>query len=390
MKKLVAALAISILIPAVATADTQKSSEVAQQTTGTETAATNSTATTTSSDATVKDAPAPVTAPTTTVSTSTRPPPNATPEQLASETGFHMGVGLDNSVGQGTFVNPAYYAYVGSRLELAPSYSFTLLGKKLAASAGAGIGWEFTPPDNDNARRYSWSDLRLGISAPAIYKEKFTGVSISPSLGYSIPLTLESWTAGSLGNLSLSASLSRTFIEKLHTRLGFSVVKGFFGQPYSGISSAYASQRDAAGNLIYICRENAAYCAAAGNNTQWRIGANAGVSYNFSDRLSASVSYGISKGYKTAATDVVDEYTPKAVDSNGNPVAKVGMGQSDNQSGSIGVDYSITDIFSVSANLGNAGPIKTKDNKAFRFPFFNFLGPADGTTQFSVGVSASL
>jgi hypothetical protein len=53
----------------------------------------------------------------------------------------------------------------------------------------------------------------------------------------------------------------------------------------------------------------------------------------------------------------------------------------------------LNDQFSVSAALSTPAsgiPPKTADGQRFRFPFYDFITPADNATIFSVTLSASL
>lgn len=313
-----------------------------------------------------------------------------TPEQQASESGFHLSIDLDHWLGTGTFVNSAYYSYLSGNLIFSPSYGFTLFGKKLMASGFTRVGLEYTRPDNETGRRVSWMDLAASLRAPAIYKIPVVGVSVSPGIGYTMPITMESWSANSYGSISASVGLSRKFFEKLGLRYGISAGKALWGRSFSGISARAADNRDAQGNRIFLCRAADTYCAVAGNNSDYLLINSLGADYQITEKWSASLGWMLRSTWRAAAASTPDQFTPQAVDSNGNPVARSGDGRSDLEVGTIGVAYAINDMFSLSAGVATFAPPKTNDNKAFRFPFFDFIGPADNNTTFSLGVSASL
>lgn len=307
-------------------------------------------------------------------------------EEQEEKSGFRIGVSLDHSMGQGTLVAPEYSSYVAGALVIAPSYGFNVRDFKLSASARASVGWEYTLPDSATGRRITYSDIRLGLAAPALYKESFTGISVSPSIGLSVPISLESLHASTITVVSANVGLSRAFGNlSLKYRLGASRGIHGSGQRLESRSNA----RDPFGNLIFLCRTDEEFCGTTGNNTAWSLSNSLGADYQVTEKLSVSASLGVSNSWKYAVVDEADEFTPKALDSNGNPVAHAGMGRGDRLSGSLGVSYAITDRYSVSAGMGTEGPPKTKDNKNFRFPFFDFVSGPDNLTSYSVTFSAN-
>lgn len=300
---------------------------------------------------------------------------------------FRMGVILDHSVGQGTFVNAAYYSQIGGALVLSPSYGFSLKGVKLNASAKASLSWEYSLPNNINGRRIDYSDIRLGLSAPGIFKETKTGISMSTGMGLLVPITLNTWHASTITQLSANVSFSKKFFEKLSLGWGLSGSRGIHVNSQNLVSRTDA--RDDQGNLLFICRTDEQYCGVLGNNTAWSVSTNLNAGYTITEKLSVSMGFGLGTSFKYAMVEAVDEYTPKALDSNGNPVAKVGMGRSDNMNGSIGLAYNLNETFNLSAGMGTGGAPLTRDNKHLRFPWFDFISGADSLTNYSVSLSAT-
>jgi hypothetical protein len=318
----------------------------------------------------------------------------ASPEE-ERKGGFSMGVTLDHSLGQGTFVDPAYFASFGGDLSFAPSYGFELAGYQLRASANASMGLEYTLPDSPTARRFNWSDLRLGISAPGLLKEAVTGITVSPNFGLMVPLTLESWRSSTITNLSLGVGADRKF-GQFGVGYRFGVGKGVQASPAKVIPRSWATRRAEDGRLLEICRLDEEYCGTSGMNTAWSLSNSLSGSYRPTEKLSFSIGLGLSHAYKYAATDVVDEFTPQTVDMNGNLVARTGMGRADRMTGSLGVDYSLNDRFSLSGGIQTAQPPLTRgtdpagaDRWYLRFPFYDFVSYADSLTQYSVAVSAT-
>ncbi|MFZ5472177.1 MAG: hypothetical protein ACOZIN_22325 [Myxococcota bacterium] len=299
---------------------------------------------------------------------------------------FRMSVALDHSVGQGTFVNSDYYAQVGGALVVGPSYSFKVRDYKLSASARASLSWEYSLPDNLNGRRIDYSDIRLGLKAPGLFTEKVTDISLGASFGALIPIHPKTWQASTITTLSANVDLSKK-VNKFKFGLSLGMGRGIHGNAQKLVS--HSDARDEQGNLLLLCRTDEEFCGTLGTNTAWSLSSNLSASYQANDKLSFSAGFRLGTSFKYAIVSEVDEFTPKAVDSNGNPVATTGMARSDNMIGSLGASYAVNDVFEVSAGMQTEGPPKTMDNKNFRFPWFDFVSGADNLTAYSVAVTAS-
>lgn len=301
--------------------------------------------------------------------------------------GFSLGLDLDHSVGLGTFVNSTYYSLLVGSLVASPSYTFKLGPVKLAVSAKESFSWEYTLPDNDNGRRYSWTDPRLGLAAPGLFKEPFTGIAFTPNLGATIPLSLESQFASTITTVSAGLGLSRSLWKfDLGYKIGGS--RGFHGNA-AKVPSKELGKSDDLGQLVFVCRTDEKYCGSAGLNTAWSLSNGLSLGFSPIEPLAFEAGYTIVNAWKYASTDVVDEYTPKALDSNGNSVARAGMGRSDKVVASVGATWAFNDRLSASLGVGTEGPAKTNNNKSFRFPFFDFVSSADNLTAFSLTLSAA-
>lgn len=308
--------------------------------------------------------------------------------EAEKKSGLHMGVDLDHSLGHGTFINSAYYASFGGSLSLAPSYSFALRGIKLSSSARGELSWEYTLPDSENARRVDWSDIKLGLSAPGVLKEAVTGITVSPGVGLSVPISLASRRASTITVLSGNLAFARPF-GKLSPAYTFGMARGFHARQYSADDLSDAV--DTTGARLCLARPGEPACNLFGTNTQFSISNGLSLGYELTQKLSFSAGLSLVNAFKySVAPAEPDEFTPKALDSNGNPVARGGFGRSDRLSGSLGVAYQLNEAFGISAGMGTSGAPKTRDNKAFRFPFFDFIGPESNSTQYSLTLSAAL
>lgn len=305
--------------------------------------------------------------------------------ELAAQSGFGMGVSLDHSVGQGTFENAQYFAFVGGSLVLAPRYGFSVGGVKLGASANASVSYEYTPPDNAVGRRYNWSDIGLGLSAPAIWKdEKFTGIVVTPRIGLTLPVSIGSLFRGTITNLSGGIGLGRAF-GRFNLGASVGVGRTFYGEVTRNITDAESKLRDQQQNVIFICRTDSTNCGLRGVPTLWSLSGGLHASYSPIDRLSFGLGLNMSKGFKYYQG--VDEFSSKAQTSNGPAVR--GQGTADNMVGSLSASYQLTDALGISASMGTAQPPRSADNRRFRFPFYAFEGQENGYTSYSVALSAA-
>lgn len=308
-----------------------------------------------------------------------------TDEPSFAGSGFRVGVTLDHSVGQGTFENAEYFASVGGALVISPSYGFKLRGVSLGASANMSASYEYTPPDNPTGRHWGYSDIGLGLSAPAVFTDKFTGISLTPSIGASLPISIESRWRGVISSLSARLSASRAF-GKFHVGGSFGASKTLLAELTRTISDGERSRRDDAQNLIFVCRNDTFNCGLAGVPTAWAMSGGVSGSYSPIDKLGISVGLNLSKGLKYGMP--IDEYSSKAIDSNGNLVV-TGQGMSDMMVGSIGVSYQLTDAIGASLSMGTAQPPKSADNQRFRFPFYAFEGQELSHTSYSFALSGT-
>jgi len=308
-----------------------------------------------------------------------------TPEQLAALGKWTFNLGVDNIVGSGTFVNAEYFAFVGSAFSLSWTKPLRIAGKNLLFNGGTGLNVEYSKPDALNGRRVGWSDIRVGLAMPGAYKDKLTGISINPSIGATVPITLESWGTGTLTNLTAGVRAIRRF-GPVDLRLG---VNG----GYTLNTAPYVRQYASAGpdNIATaLCRVSDVSCGSGGLTNKFLVGTNLVALWFFNDDLLFYGTLGWNVRWRNAAAEAVDEYTPKGVDVNGNPVAQVGMRPTDVTSGSLGFNYNLTDVFSVSFTLSNDGPPKTFDNKSLRNPFLDLVSPANNFTNYTLSVYATL
>lgn len=307
-------------------------------------------------------------------------------KKRVTRSGFNIGVSVDHSVGQGTFENAASFAYVGGSLVVAPSYGFNVGEVKMGASANVSFSYEYTQPDNPTGRHWSYGDIGLGLSAPGLFKdEKFTGISLTPSVGLSAPVSIESRWRGVLTSMSARLGASRAF-GKFFVGASFGASKTLYGELTRRFNEGDLSRRDEGENILFVCRTDSFNCGLAGVPSLWAMSGGINAGYSPIEKLNISMGFNLSKTYKYAVG--VDEYSSQRLDSNGNPVVD-DQGTMDMMMGSIGVSYQLTDALSASFGMGTVQPPKSADNQRFRFPFFALEGQELGYTSYSLTLSGS-
>lgn len=307
-------------------------------------------------------------------------------EEKENQGGFSLGVDLDHSVGTGTFVDPNMYSSFGATLSVVPRFVFSAADVKLALSLALRGAWEYTLPDSENGRRFSPADTRLGLSAPSIYKNGFTGISISPTIGVLIPTTPESWQAGLITNLSAGLALARAA-----GRFNFALTtNGSRGFHLTGSSQVRAQPTGAATQLqTFSARKSASgtnevYVGEFGNNTAWSFNVGGTVSLQATDALSFVVGYTYGRSWRYAAPAFrPDERKPDN--------AKLDA-QSERTSTVVAANYQLTDHFGISLS---ASTLQTPRAGAggetgyFRFPFWAVDNAEDNATAISFTFSAA-
>jgi hypothetical protein len=322
--------------------------------------------------------------------------PSPTAEDVEESAGFGVGVDLDHSMAASTFMTSDVCqscAFVGGSLGVSGRYTSKLAGVKLSVSARWGVSLEYTMPDSENGRRFSHSDLRLGLSAPAIVKIPVVDISVSPSIGISVPLTAESWNSGLILGSSAGLSFSRSW-KYASVSLSGSASHGFYTATanYGVQPGNVFTPQDADGRNTFLCRTGESICGINGMNPALGLSGSVAVNIRPMDALSFGITYGLGHTWKYAVTDTRDEYTAQTLDSNGNPAAHVGAGQTDRMSTNISASYSFTENLAATLYLQNSQSPRMIDSTgqwAFRFPFADLATPASGSTAFGLSLSGN-
>jgi hypothetical protein len=301
-----------------------------------------------------------------------------TPEEQARQSGFQFLVQLDHYLGTGTFVDASKYAYLGSFLTVVPRYLFAIGNRRLVASVTARMAYEYTMPDVETGRKASFFDTRVSLASPALFREKWlTGIAFTPNVSLTIPTSPESWNAGMITSISAGVTMSRQV--KMFDLIGsIGGARSFYTSAQSGVRAS--SARDENGNLYVVCRAGEPVCGFSNMNPAWSFNVSLNVQWRVTGDLMVYAGYTYLKTWRYAATYTVDEYTPRAVDSNGKPVATVGFGSVDRTLTFVGASYQLNEHYSLDLGV-QTGQTPLHPNGQVRFPFLSIGAWASNSTS---------
>jgi hypothetical protein len=145
------------------------------------------------------------------------------------------------------------------------------------------------------------------------------------------------------------------------------------------------------GPPLAFCRGDAGACGAIndlGRAPDFRVSGWVGLEVRWTEALSSTVDLVLWKTRKLSA-GAPDERSSTVRDGDGRAVVD-GVGESDQSWGTVETEYEIDDVWSVALGVSSLQPLKTRDGRALRFPFYDFAGPANNFTQWYLTVSAAL
>jgi len=321
-----------------------------------------------------------------------------TPEEQAKQSGFQFAFGLDHYIGTGTFVNPEYYASLTAAPSVSATYLFHPGGVTMAASGRVIAYYEYTLPDTPNGRRFFPQDLRFGLSAPSIFKDKaLTGIGLTPSIGLIIPATPESFTAGMITSLSAGLAATRSVnagvAGSFDFRLSGGFSKGIYTRASGGIDKPNAAQvtRDTLGNAVLVCRETDGQCASNGANPNFSLSVGGNMNWRVGGNFVVYAGYSYSHTFKEALAATNDPTLPPALDSNGVQVGRGGLGNADLTRTFLGVSYQLNEHynFDIYGYTEQSPLVRKGDAWAVRFPIGSFDNPASNNTSLVVSLGAA-
>lgn len=343
-----------------------------------------------------------------------------TPEAQAAQSGFQLVSQLDHYLGTGTFVNVLPNHYFASFLTVVPQYLFGVGKQRFVASATLRGSYEYTLPDSASGRHWSTGDSRLSLAAPALFRETaFTNISFSPSVALTVPTSLESWNAGLITAVSVGMTMSRS-VGTVDFRAVVSGSRGFFTQATAGQRNpcrtpqpsdqtvdTSGSTGDNSGSstqtpigrvdpnclsvdndLLARGRPGQLWVETAGANSAWSLSAGGQIQWRTTGSLLLYVGYTYLRTWRYAMTETVDDTTPKALDSAGNSVAKIGLGNTDRTSTFVGASYQLNEHYSLDLGV-STGQKPFTDNGKVRFPFLSLGTWNENSTSYYFTLTAA-
>lgn len=256
------------------------------------------------------------------------------------------------------------------------------ISKEFVDGLSGSLGWGFykyltTAGGTNFEREARINDLSVSLTYGPIYTIPVLDVSISASLGAVVPLSRMSRTSTLRTRLSPRLSFGRSF-GNLSLSYGFGGSKSFheFTSPVVDATDVDAIRRDGGAEDI-----SANEVALAGVNSEWSISHSIGLSYQWVDNFSTSLSWGYGKSWGYDVTDC-DELSSEFARCDGRIPR-------DSMTGSISANYLLRDHYSFTLAAMTAQRPKTADNRRFNFPFWDIQTPGLFNTQlsFDFGVS---
>lgn len=341
------------------------------------------------------------------------PPPRAGDSEASPQTDdapapwwvpLGLSVSLDASVGTGTFVASRYAddPYYASTLTVSPSWALT---EDLTASASLGLSYEWTAlvtpchpasgprpagaPAEDcsdtadpNGRRADLDDLTLSLAHRELYA--LEGFVLGAGTSVALPTSRASRAASLVLSWGLGATISRP-IGPVTPSLSLGLRK------YFALDDAPLADADTGEGQLPIgrCRNGrtTACLLLSGFVPSWRLGLDLSVEVELPAGF--DVSLGLGYSYTANHSRPPDAARSPRRDAAGTPVVD-GVGEFDGTSGSIELGFTVTEQLRVGLGVASAQPALTADNSAVRFPFFDFLSPANNYSAWYAAVSWNL
>ena len=336
-------------------------------------------------------------------------------DEEESEKKWGVSVGIRNSIGQGTFASVEgleetddgaevrtvggdpgnAYDRVSMGYSLGASYGFDLPADQ-SLSLSTSLAWSHWLTQGggiNGSNEIRFQDIGLsagwgGVTIPGI------DARLSGGLTLTFPTAKTSRIATKVLGTSLSARLSKTFLETISLSFGIGGGKTFHRSKGPLISQETVG----AENIIFREGENGklgneSLVHIGGINGEYSLSLSFGAGFPIVEKLRGSISYGVGT-YWTYNRNNIDEFTPNQVDADGNPVIDEGRGVGQSTSAGVSLSYPLISDWNGISVSGSAGvrtgqTPKTSDNKSFNFPFWNVNGAAANRSSISLGLSGS-
>ncbi len=295
----------------------------------------------------------------------------------------HAWIGLTNSVGSGTFATNAFFnPTVQTQLSMTPM----IMWKGWQVLVNQSIGFEWTDADgNTNAHELELSDTSIGVRNLALLRFNEAHFSLWPSVGYAVPISLQSRQNGSLGTFTgaMRANYSR------FSDVGLTIFGGVNGG-YTLLNAANSgsqgqdikpvtSGRDTITPVTCNTRngsEIANYACLDGNLpsvSRWGASVGAWWFYLLDGNLGFSANFGYNQSF-SVATGKKDQYKADA--------AVSGLVPRQNMSTDLSMTYMPVGWLWLSLGASTAQPFLSADGKRMRFPLWDFESASNNFSSF--------
>ncbi|MBI4817670.1 MAG: hypothetical protein HY791_15520 [Deltaproteobacteria bacterium] len=326
---------------------------------------------------------------------------------------FGLSLGIDAGVGIGTFVTNqnADSPWYGSSLSIGASYSLT---ESLSLSLGLSGAWEWTSlvtpchaaegprpsgaaaedcSDTEASGRAgtttqpsaTFDDIELSIDDAALLE--LSELTLSGGVRVGLPTSRDSQAVGNIftmgGSLSLGAALG-----PVAPSVSLGATKFFPTATAAVLEAAEASRGDLPIGHCPVPRSDSCLLLAGFVPTyRLTLGADVRFDFPFVEGLAASLSF--SYAYSRAFGTGRDALSSNERDASGTLIVD-GNNGSDTTSGGLELSYAVDDALTLAFGLSSSQPAKTADGKALRFPFFDFISPANNYSSWYISASYSL
>jgi len=283
----------------------------------------------------------------------------------------------DTTVGFGTFVSSTSSddPFVAESLSLRPSLRIDEIPGGAVLYLRQDLQYEFTDPDNATGRRFDYADPMFWLVAPALWRERNTGVVAGAEARLFVPLSYESRQVDKIGATTLGVRLQRpagAFLPQVR----FLATKHFYVRP-----APVFDQEDYEGGDLRSrhCSDEAA-CGGGAYLINWSLSAWGALTWFFHERWNTTFQLQYSGGWRYASPD--DELT--------SPQAQAGAARAaDTVTAALDLSFQYTERIGFSAGLATTQPVLRADNAAFRFPLVDVETPANNYSGLYFDVIAS-
>jgi hypothetical protein len=330
-------------------------------------------------------------------------------EEAEEKKPWEVSASLTTRVGQGTFVNQVPDTETGQDLgsadafanrvvnvySLSPSYTlddFTFAGDLTFTHWLTRGGGTSSVPYSSNGNKPNEFRLQdIGLTAAwAGYDIEPIDARVSANFATYLPTSKVSQTENLILTNILGGSLSKTFFDKLTLNYGLS---GLW-LPHTTTSPTIdpeVADTIRTGTLLVDATSDLAgngEAKVAGYNIEYGLGTSLSASIPVWEDLSFSASYSLTK-YWTYKIDNDDDRASIEEDDTGTRIVDTGRATADISTTTVSLSYPVNDYLSLSGGLYTRGPVKTLDNKGFRFPFWNTQGAANNFSAVQVSITGS-